>query len=99
MLLICSCEARSSTRSSDVALDWLAFKVSLLRKLLHGQPLPLIIRGHLQHRNMDRQPISAEELDSHLRQHGVADPREVVLCKLEGDGHISVLQEEPKEDV
>jgi uncharacterized membrane protein YcaP (DUF421 family) len=82
----------------DVALDWLAFKVPPLRKVLHGQPLPLIIRGRLQQLNLDKQLISEEELDSHLRQHGVADPREVVLCNLEGDGHISVLQEEPKED-
>jgi len=82
----------------DVALDWLAFKVPPLRKVLHGQPLPLIIRGRLQQLNLDKQLISEEELDSHLRQHGVADPREVVLCNLEGDGHISVLQGESKED-
>ena len=71
----------------DVALDWLAFKVPPLRKRLA-----------VQHLNLDQQLISEEELDSHLRQHGVADPRAVVLCNLEGDGHISVLQEEPKED-
>jgi|SRR5262245_56169287 len=78
----------------DWALDWLAFKVPSLRRIVQASPVPLIVRGQPQHRNMVRQLISEEELASHLRQHGVASPRRVVLCNLEGDGHISVLEEE-----
>jgi uncharacterized membrane protein YcaP (DUF421 family) len=80
----------------DWALDWLAFRIPALRPLVQAGPLPLIVKGLVQHRNLDRQLITEDDLASQLRQHGMAGPQGVVLCNLEGDGHISVLQKEPE---
>ncbi|HEY7028161.1 MAG TPA: YetF domain-containing protein [Gemmatimonadales bacterium] len=77
----------------DWALDWLAFKIPALRSVVQAGPLPLIVKGLVQHRNLDRQLITEDDLASQLRQHGMAGPQGVVLCNLEGDGHISVLQD------
>jgi len=81
----------------DWALDWLAFKLPRLRPIVQAGPLPLIVKGRLQRENMDRQLITEDELISQLRQHGVAGAQGIVLCNLEGDGHISVLQKETDE--
>ena len=82
----------------DWALDWLAFKIPALRPILQAGPLSLIVLFFLQNKNMDQQLITEDELGSQLRQHGVAGPRRVVLCNLEGDGHISVLKAENGDD-
>ena len=82
----------------DWALDWIAFRVRALRPLLQAGPLPLILRGRYQRDNMDRQLITEDDLRSQLRQHGIAGARGVVLCNLEGDGHISILKAENGDD-
>jgi uncharacterized membrane protein YcaP (DUF421 family) len=81
----------------DWALDWLAFRFPTVRPLVQAGAVPLIVRGRYQRENMDRQLITEDDLKSQLRQHGVAGARGVVLCNLEGDGHISVLQSEEED--
>jgi len=82
----------------DWALDWLAYRFPPLARVLHAPPVPLVVAGQLQQRNMHRQMLCVEELLAQLRQHGIDDLTAVRLCNLEGDGHISVLKFDPGDD-
>lgn len=75
----------------DYFLDWLAFKVPALRRLLRPRPVILVRNGHVQRRNLERQMIEEEALLGKLREQGVGDVREVRVAYLEADGEISVI--------
>jgi uncharacterized membrane protein YcaP (DUF421 family) len=80
------------------ALDWLGFRYPVLGRILEAQPVPLVVGGHAQAANLNRQMLSRDELAAQLRMHGIADLSAVRLCNLEGDGHISVLKYDQGDD-
>lgn len=73
-------------------LDWLAFRVTFLRRWLDPPPLTLIRNGRVQQRHLRQELITEEELVSRLRQEGIENVRDVRLAFLEPDGHISVIR-------
>ncbi|PTU31560.1 DUF421 domain-containing protein [Stenotrophobium rhamnosiphilum] len=75
----------------DYALDWLGYHVPVFGRLIHPKPLPLIKDGRMLLRNMRRELITQEELQSRLREEGVEHMHEVKNCYMEGDGRISVI--------
>ena len=75
----------------DRALDWLCFHVPRLRPLLAPPPVPLVLQGKLQPRNLRRVLITREELLSELRKNGCERIEDVARCMLEADGSISVV--------
>ncbi len=82
----------------DYFLDWLSYKSARVRRLLRPSALPLVRDGRILRRNMRREMITEEELLSQLREQGVESVEEVKSCRLEGDGHFSVIKKEPKGD-
>jgi uncharacterized membrane protein YcaP (DUF421 family) len=72
-------------------LDWLAYHVRWIDRLLEPRPLPLVRDGVMQRRNMRRELITPDELKSQLRQKGVVQIEDVRRCYLEPDGQISVV--------
>lgn len=76
----------------DFALDWLGYNVPAFGKLIHPKPLPLIKDGHMLLRNMRRELITKEELESRLREEGLEHMQEVKYCYMEGDGRISIIK-------
>ncbi len=79
----------------DLALDWLAFHIPALQRLMQPQPLLLIEDGRLNRRNMRQELVSAEELKGLLREQGIEDPGKVALAYLEASGSLSVLERKP----
>jgi uncharacterized membrane protein YcaP (DUF421 family) len=77
----------------NVALDWLAFRVNALRRLIEPSPLPLVWRGRIVRKNLREEFLSVEELMGKLREKGVEDLSTVKAVYLESDGEFSVLQE------
>ena len=75
----------------NVALDWVAFRVSWVRRFAEPRPLPLVRQGKLIARNLQNQFISEEELLSKLREHGCDDLAKVKAATLEPDGEVSVI--------
>jgi uncharacterized membrane protein YcaP (DUF421 family) len=73
-------------------LDWLAYRLNFVQKLLEPSPLPVIENGKLQLRNMRREFITKDELLSQLRQQGVTDMQTVKRAFIEPDGGISVVR-------
>jgi uncharacterized membrane protein YcaP (DUF421 family) len=73
-------------------LDWAAYRVPALGRLLQPAPLPLVREGRLLRANMRREMVTLEELQAKLREHGVGHLDEVRLATMESDGTITVLQ-------
>jgi uncharacterized membrane protein YcaP (DUF421 family) len=75
----------------DFALDWLGYNVPAFGRLIHPKPLPLIKDGHMLLRNMRRELITREELESRLREEGLENLKDVKHAYMEGDGRISII--------
>ena len=75
------------------ALNWLGFRFPVFQSLIHPKPLPLVRDGRLLRRNLEKELITESELMSQLRLQGVDDIAEVSAAYMEGDGRISVIQQ------
>lgn len=76
----------------NAALDWLAFRVPAFRRLVEPPALPLVVAGKWQRQNMKKQWITTEEVESRLREAGIADVAEVELAVLESSGELGVIR-------
>src|SRR5688572_10258337 len=81
----------------DYVLDWAAFRSPAVRRIVQPPPLLLVKDGQLQRRNLRQEMITADELRTLLREHGVDDFSKVKRCCLESDGQVSVIQQDGKE--
>ena len=62
------------------------------RKFIEGQPSLLIHNGQIIASHMAKEHVSSDELHRALREHGIADAKDVALAVLEVDGSISCLK-------
>jgi uncharacterized membrane protein YcaP (DUF421 family) len=62
------------------------------RRFVEGQPTLLIHDGEIISSHMAKEHVSADELRRALREHGIADYKDVALAVLEVDGSISCLK-------
>jgi len=72
--------------------DRLAYRWRWIERLLEPRSVPLIASGKVLEQNMSKEGITAEELASQLREHGVEDAARVHSAVLESDGCISVVE-------
>jgi uncharacterized membrane protein YcaP (DUF421 family) len=79
------------------ALDWLAYRVPLVRRFVQPSGVPLVRRGRLLRENMRRENITDDELASQLRVAGVDTLDDVDDVTLEGDGQLSVVRKDGQE--
>ncbi len=75
-----------------LALNRLVSNVNGLRDLFEGTPTLLVENGHMLEDNLRLERISADEMQSALREHGVTAMADVASAVLETDGTISVCQ-------
>ena len=71
--------------------DWMAFRFPAFKNILEPAPLLVVQRGKYQHKNMSKELLTEDELDSQLRQHGIQNVSSVVLAYVEPDGGISIV--------
>ncbi len=74
-------------------LNWLGYRFPLFQRLVHPAPLPLVRDGRLLRRNLEKELITEGELMSQLRLQGVDEIADVSAAYMEGDGRISVIQQ------
>jgi uncharacterized membrane protein YcaP (DUF421 family) len=79
-------------------MDWLSFKYPAVEKFMRPSAVTLIRDGKILHKNRRREMVTMGELLGQLRQQGIRSPTEVRECRLEGDGHISVIKLESADD-
>ncbi len=72
-------------------IDWLAFRIPIVRRLAEPPALLLIRNGSIQRRNLRKEMLTDTELMSHLRQQGIDDVARVKEAWMESDGNISVI--------
>lgn len=82
----------------DYLLDWIAYRLPSARRLLRPAPLLLIKNGRLQRRNMQQEMVTEEELMGRLREQGIEKVEDVKKCYLEGDGSVSVIKKDSRDD-
>ena len=73
-------------------IDWLGYRFKRIRRFARPTPLKLIEDGKMIFRNMRKELITTEELNSQLRQQGVKSCDEVKEAYIEGDGRISIIR-------
>jgi len=73
-------------------IDWMSFRYAWARRFAEARRLLLIDAGKPQMRNMERQHITVEDLESKLRQQGIERLADVKKAYLEGDGEMSVIK-------
>ena len=79
------------------ALDWLAYRVPLVRRFVQPSGVPLVRRGRLLRANLRRENITDDELASQLRVAGVDSLEQVDDVTLEGDGQLSVVRKDSED--
>lgn len=75
----------------DQILKYTAYKSTRFKSLLEGKSVLLIYKGVVNMDNLQRERITIEELNTAVREHGVASTEDVELGMLETDGNISIL--------
>jgi uncharacterized membrane protein YcaP (DUF421 family) len=78
----------------NYAVDWLGYRFPALQRFVRPPPLQLIKDGRMLFRNMRQEMITAEELNSQLRQQGIESCDEVKEAYIEGDGRISIIKKQ-----
>lgn len=78
----------------NFAVDWLGYRFPPLQRFVRPPPLQLIKDGRMLFRNMRQEMITAEELNSQLRQQGIESCDEVKEAYIEGDGRISIIKKQ-----
>ena len=83
----------------DYFIDWLGFKSEVMSKILEPQPVLLVKNGRMIRRNMNKELITEDEIQTHLRQQGIEHISEVTRMHLESDGEFSIIKQsgEPKQ--
>lgn len=81
----------------NILLDWAGYRSATLRKLLEPPPLLLIRDGRYVARNMRKEFVTREELESELRKKGIASVTQVMRAYMESDGGFSVIPYPDKE--
>jgi uncharacterized membrane protein YcaP (DUF421 family) len=76
----------------NYGLDYLAYKVPLIQRLVEPRAIRLVQDGRILRKNLRREMITDEELQAKLREHGIADVSEVAAAYMESDGEISVIK-------
>ncbi len=66
-------------------------RLPFIAELLESKPTVIASDGQWDTRAMDREDVTIEEAEMALREHGIADVREVEIAVLESDGSISVV--------
>jgi uncharacterized membrane protein YcaP (DUF421 family) len=62
-----------------------------LRRIIEGSPTLLVLHGEVLAGHLRREGLDQETLEAALREHGVAEVRDVEMAVLEIDGSISVV--------
>jgi uncharacterized membrane protein YcaP (DUF421 family) len=75
-------------------LDWLGYHYPRVRRFTYPDPYPLVRNGQRIRENLGHVLITDTELESHFRLQGIESIERVKNSYVEGDGRISVIEQE-----
>ncbi|WP_026689781.1 DUF421 domain-containing protein [Alteribacter aurantiacus] len=73
-------------------LSWIALKMPRFRRVIEDEPIVLINKGKILHKELNRMKITVESLMMDLRLQNAIDLSEVDYAVLESNGQISVIK-------
>ena len=79
---------------SLLAANWIVSRlddIPALHRLLTSPPRILVTDGKIDQEAMAKEGIVEDELEMAMREHGLADMKDVQLAALESDGSISIV--------
>lgn len=79
---------------SAYLINALSHRYRGFKKLIEAPPLKIIENGKLIKRNLRREFITQDELDSQLRANNIKDASEVRCAYVEGEGNITFVKNE-----
>ena len=79
-------------------VDVLGHRFAWVRKLTESPPLKIIENGKVLRRQLRREFITDEELQSQLRANNIEDVSEVRSAHVEGEGHITFIRKDDHAD-
>ena len=77
-------------------LKLVLYKFPRLGQVIQGEPVILVYKGEINHRNMMKAKFTIDELKEAVREHGVSLIEDVDLAVLETDGNISIVSNDFK---
>jgi uncharacterized membrane protein YcaP (DUF421 family) len=77
-----------------VLVSWTSFRVRRLRPILDGEPIVLIEDGEVVAKNLRRQRLTVEELESEARLEQIISLAEIRWAILETNGKISFVEKQ-----
>jgi len=81
----------------NIGVDWCAFHFPVVARLLEPPRVVLVTNGRILRRNLAREFMTVDELQSKLRQHGIDDVNDVKSASLESDGQIAVIRKKRRD--
>lgn len=78
----------------DALFNKLTYYFKPLERIIEGEAVCVIKQGVVNHKVLEKEKISMEELIQSLRVQGVLDVSQVYLAHLETNGKISVIKKE-----
>lgn len=79
----------------NLLFDYLAYRFRFFHRLLEPPPILLVRDGKILHNNLRREYLSVDDLQSKLREYGIADVAEVRQAFMESDGTVTVIRRQP----
>ena len=74
-----------------VVTAYMSFRFARLRPLLEGDPVVIVSDGEVLHRNLRKQRMTVEELESEARLQQISSLDDVRFAVLEANGKLSFL--------
>jgi uncharacterized membrane protein YcaP (DUF421 family) len=84
--------AVSTIATLSVATSYLGFRSKRARRVLEGQPIVVVERGKIVEDNLERERMTADDLEEEMRQQQIASLEEVEWGILETNGSISFIE-------
>lgn len=75
----------------NLAVNVLSFRWKWFERIVSAPPIPIVLDGKVQRRNMRREFVTDDELESYLRQNDIDDVSKVKYAYVEGEGHITFV--------
>jgi uncharacterized membrane protein YcaP (DUF421 family) len=75
----------------NFAVNALSYRVRWLERLVSAPPIPIVLDGRIQRRNMRREFVTEDELESYLRKNDIDDIAKVKCAYVESEGQITFI--------
>ena len=80
----------------DYGVNALSYRLPWFERVVASPPLPIVLDGRLQRRNMRREFITEDELRAELRAKDIDDLAEVERAYVEPEGEITFVTRKPR---